>query len=253
MRIDLRARLALLLGVTVWVITFSHPLWNAVLAGMLLVALIALGAAARGLRALLPVLPVMVLVAGFAVFAPPSRLLDDPDLARLLVAWGPLQARVGGALLAATYLVRMACMVIASWLVVADASLDEVLDLAARWKAPAWLATMLGVAITTIPTLAARREQIMMAQQSRGARVDGNPVRRWTGAVALMVPLITSALASSAGLGIALAVRGHGAHRSQTAMRNLHGTAGSAVVAVGSVLVAVLAVVLRVGFGLGGL
>lgn len=253
LKLDLRTSLAILAGVTAWVLAFSDPLWNLPALGFLIIVLVISATPLRGLRSLLGVLPVMLLVAVFAVFVPPGRLLQDADLARVWWQAGPLRATVGGALLAATYLLRMGCMVIASWLVVADASLDEVLDLAAKWRAPVWASTMLGVAITTIPTLAERREQIMAAQQARGARPGGNPLARWTAAVALMVPLITSALASANGLGIALAVRGHGAHRSQTMMNDLRWTPGNLALAAIALLAGAAALIASIAFGMGRL
>lgn len=255
MTLDLRARLAMLVAVTVMVIAFTHPLWVlGVLAGLVLV-LLWTRTPLHGLgRLLRPLLPILLLVALFAAFATPDRVLHDPAHQRVLWRWGPLRATFGGVLLGCTLLLRMLSMVLVTWAVLAEASLDEVLELAAHWKLPASVAIMLSAAVAAIPNLSQRREQIMQAQQARGARVEvRNPFKRWAATVAIMVPLITSSLLTAENLAVALSARGYGAHRTMTTMRDLEWRARDAVIACGCLVIALVAVVARVALGTGRL
>lgn len=255
MKADLRARLALLLAVTVAVLCFNHPLWNlGVLVGLYLL-LLATRTPLRGLLGMLaPIAPIMALVAVFAAVATPDRILHDSASLRVLWQWGPLRATAGGVMMGVTFLLRIVAMVTVTWAVLRETELDEVLDLAAHWRLPAWLSIMVSSAVAAIPNLARRREQIIQAQQARGAPVDvRNPIRRWGVTVSIMVPLITSSLLVAEDLSSALSARGYGAHRGMTKMRDLRWVPKDIALAAVCLASTVAALVLRLGLGLGAL
>lgn len=255
MRVDLRARLALLAAVTTAVMAFADPRWNLLVLGGLVGLLACLGVRTTGFgRVLRGLAPIMVLVGLAAAFATPDRVLHDPDHLRVWWQWGWLRVTPGGVLTGLNFGLRMISMVLVSWVVVVNTEVDEVLELAAHWRFPAWASIMVSTALAAVPSLARRREQIGIAQQARGLRLSGrNPLRRWTASVAIMVPLITSALLRAENLAIALSVRGYGAHPTMTSMRDLVWRRRDLAVAIGSLLVAMAAVVVRLVFGLGRL
>ena len=128
---------------------------------------------------------------------------------------------------------RMVAMVIATWGVLAQADVDEVLELANHWRAPAAVTTVLTCAVATIPRLVARRDQIAQAQASRGA-TDKGPLRSWTNAVSLMVPLLVTCVATAQDMAVALSMRGHGAARRLTVMTELRWSSRDRAVALGA-------------------
>lgn len=222
MRLALPARLAILLATTMSVMSFAHPLWNL---GVLCILIAVIGWQRLPLSQIWPLLcasiPVFLLVGVCAAFSTPDRVLHDPAHLRLLAQWGPVRFTVGGALMGCTFVLRMLAMIVATWLVIHDLSVDEVLDLAARWKLPSWLSILVTSAMAAIPNLARRREQIQQAQQARGQRIDaGHFVQRWKANIAIVIPLLTSSLVTAENLGVALSVRGYGAHRTMTSMHD---------------------------------
>ncbi len=205
MRLGLPARLAVLVATTLAVMSFTHPLWNfgvlCVVLGLAVWQRLPVAAVWPLIRASLAV---FVLVGFCAAFATSDRVLHDPAHLQVLAQWGPLRFTVGGVLMGGTFVLRMLAMIVATWTAIYQISVDDVLDLAARWR------------------LARRHEQIRQAQQARGQRLDsGGPVERWKANAAIVVPLITSSLLTAESLGVALSVRGYGAHRTMTVMHDV--------------------------------
>ncbi len=191
MRLGLPARLAVLVATTLAVMSFTHPLWNfgvlCVVLGLAVWQRLPVAAVWPLIRASLAV---FVLVGFCAAFATSDRVLHDPAHLQVLAIY--------------------------------QISVDDVLDLAARWRLPSWLSILIGSAMAALPNLARRHEQIRQAQQARGQRLDsGGPVERWKANAAIVVPLITSSLLTAESLGVALSVRGYGAHRTMTVMHDV--------------------------------
>lgn len=251
MRTDLRTRLALLAAATSAVMCFSDPRWLAGLIVLEMVVLAALGISLAGIgRFLRPMLILMGFVWVVTVFVAPVRFLEDPDLGRVLASWGPLEATVGGVVAGAMFTERMVAMVMATWAVLVEADVDEVLELANHWRAPAAVTTVLTCAVATIPRLAARREQIAQAQASRGAS-RGGPVRSWTHAVSLMVPLMVTCVTTAQDMAVALSMRGHGAAHRLTVMADLSWRVRDRVVAWCALVFCLVVPIARVWLGWG--
>ncbi len=255
MKLGLAARLAVLVAITMMVMSFAHPLWNLVvlcaLIGLILGLRLPIGSIWPLLRASLPV---FLLVGVCAAFSTPVRLLHDPAHLQVLARWGPLRFTVGGVLMGCTFVLRMVAMIVATWMVIHDLSVDDVLDLAARWRLPSWLSILVTSAMAAIPNLARRREQIQQAQQARGQRLDERGlVRRWRANGAIVVPLITSSLVTADNLAVALTVRGYGAHRTMTAMHDPVRRPGEIAVSIVVLLLGAVAVAGSVVWGWGSL
>jgi energy-coupling factor transport system permease protein len=223
MRLGLPARLAVLVATTLAVMSFTHPLWNfgvlCVVLGLAVWQRLPVAAVWPLIRASLAV---FVLVGFCAAFATSDRVLHDPAHLQVLAQWGPLRFTVGGVLMGGTFVLRMLAMIVATWTAIYQISVDDVLDLAARWRLPSWLSILIGSAMAALPNLARRHEQIRQAQQARGQRLDsGGPGERWKANAAIVVPLITSSLLTAESLGVALSVRGYGAHRTMTVMHDV--------------------------------
>lgn len=255
MRLDLRARFAVLVAVSAMVMVINDPRWNlVVLAGLLGLALW-LRLPLRGLLGVLRgLLVVIVLVGVAAALTTGDRGFTDPAMGATLWQAGPLRVTLGGVATGANFALRMMAMVLVSWLCIAGIALDDVLELAAHWNWPAWLSILLSTAMAAIPNLIVRREQIMTAQQARGLRLEGrNPVKRWAASAAIMIPLVTSSLVSAENLAVALSVRGYGAHRTMTVLGRLVWRPRDAIIAVLALLLGVAVVVARIAWGFGRL
>ena len=115
MRLDLPARLAILVATTLAVMSFTHPLWNfgvlCVVLGLAIWQRLPLAAVWPLIRASLAV---FVLVGFCAAFATSDRVLHDPAHLQVLAQWGPLRFTVGGVLMGGTFVLRMLAMIVAT-------------------------------------------------------------------------------------------------------------------------------------------
>lgn len=255
MTLDLRARFAVLVSVSVMVMVINDPRWNVVVLAGLLGLAVWLRLPLRGvLTVLRGLVVVMVLVGVAAALTSGGRGFADPSMGEVLWRYGPLQVSLGGVATGVNFALRMMAMVLVSWLCIAGIALDDVLELAAHWSWPAWLSILLSTAMAAIPNLIGRREQIVAAQQARGLRLDSrHPLKRWASSVAIMIPLVTSSLVSAENLAVALSVRGYGAHRTMTVLGRLVWRPRDAIIAVLALLLGVAVVVARIAWGFGRL
>ncbi|EPH00415.1 hypothetical protein HMPREF1531_02527 [Propionibacterium sp. oral taxon 192 str. F0372] len=251
MRIDLRARSMLLVCVTVAVICFSHPGWLLGVVGCELVSMAVLGVQLTGAGKMLrPMLVIMAVVWCVTVFVPPLRFLNDPVLGQVLFTLGPATATWAGVAAGGMFVLRMVAMLLATWIVLADAEVDEVIELANHWRLPPSVTTVITCSVATVPRLLARREQIAEAQTARGIQGRGT-VSAWRSAVALMVPLIVTCMATAQDMAIALSMRGHGASRRMTVMSRLVWTPRDRGIFAVALLVTIMVPVVRFGLGWG--
>ncbi len=246
-RLDVRVKLIGFLAVLAAVFLFGHPLGNAGLAAVLLAVVALGGLSLRGVWTMLqPLLAIFVLIVAVTAFSGGGLVL--PEHRQVLFSLWGLDATVGGLLVGLNFVARIVVMVIATYAFTASTPIDDLLLVLAQLRAPSGVSLVVTTAISFVPTMVATKDQIVAAQQARGARPAAR-FGRIAGGVAVMVPLITTSILLADRLAVAMTSRGFGAHRTMTAMRRLR-LRGWDVVVLGIVL-AGLAVVTWVRFGLG--
>lgn len=248
-RLDVRTKVAAFVIIMIALFVITHPLGNLGLLIALLSALVAARTPLRGLWTMLqPLLLVLVLIVAVTMIA--SNQFTQPENARVLFSLWGLDATLGGLLVGLNFVVRILLMVVATYAFTVSTPVDDILEAMARIHAPYWLSILVTTAISFIPTMAAKKEMIVEAQRARGARVkDSGPIGQIVSFVPIMVPLITNSILLADNLAVAMTNRGYGASNSMTTMRDLRFARADVVVL--AALLAVLAVVLWLRFGLG--
>lgn len=175
------------------IIAIVAPSWP-VLTGLLVAGLITVLATldrpvSRLKTALLPLLPIAALMGLFGYLWPPPGVASAVSYA-------------------ATLMLRLPAMV--TWTLWALARLDSerAIKLARQSRLPRSMVLVVTIAMRFIPTLQKRLAQIRVAQQSRGARLDGGITERARGLISVLIPLFVGALRTANDLAAALTVRG---------------------------------------------
>ncbi len=250
-RLDVRVKLATFVAIITALFVITHPVGNLILLAVLLSALVASQTPLGGLWSMLqPLLVVFVLIV--AVTTVTSTRFTDPGNAAVLIGFWGVQATLGGLLIGLTFVIRIVVMVVATYAFSISTPVDDLLIVLSRAHAPAWLSILVTTALSFIPTMARRRDLIVEAQRSRGARVkDSGPVGQVVASTTIMVPLITNAILLADNLAIALTNRGYGAAGTMTSMRDLAFRRSDALVLVAVILLLSAAFWLRYGLGYG--
>lgn len=248
-RLDVRVKIAGFTIILVALFMIANPAANLVLLAVLLLALALAGTPLGGLwTALQPLLLVMALIVVVTMFTP-SPFTTGGDTRVLFSVWG-LDATWAGLLLGLNLVARLVLMVVASYAFTVSTSIDDLLVVLARVHAPVWLSILVTTALAFIPTMVARKDQIVEAQRARGARVkNSGPIGQLVAFVPIMVPLITNSILLADNLAVAMTSRGYGAHPTMTMMRDLRFRPSDLVVL--AVLAAALAAICWLRYGLG--
>ncbi|HEY3409703.1 MAG TPA: energy-coupling factor transporter transmembrane component T [Propionicimonas sp.] len=250
-RLDVRVKLITFVAILTALFMITHPLGNLLLLAILLSALLASRTPLGGLwKMLQPLLMVFVLIVAVTTFTT-TRFADSENARVLITFWG-LQATLGGMLAGLSFVVRIVVMVVATYAFAISTPVDDLLVVLSKLHAPAWLLILVTTALSFIPTMARRKDLIVEAQRTRGARVkDTGPVGQLAAFVPIMVPLITNAILMADNLAVALTNRGYGAARTMTAMRDLAFRRSDAAVLAAVMLLLATAGWLRYGLGWG--
>lgn len=248
-RLDVRVKIASLAIITVALFVIANPMANLVVLGVLLLALGFAGMPLRGLwRALQPLLLLLALIVVVTMFTG-SPFASGGDGQVLFSVWG-LDATRGGLVVGLNLVARILVMVVAGYAFTVSTPIDDLLVALARVHAPVWLSILVTTALAFIPTLVARKDQIVEAQRARGARVGTTgPIGQLVSFVPIMVPLITNSILLADNLAVAMTSRGYGANATMTMLRDLRFRPSDLVVL--AALVAALAVICWLRYGPG--
>ena len=220
-RLDVRVKIVAFVAIMVALFVVTHPVGNLVLLVLLVAALLAARTPMAGLWGMLqPLLLVFVLIVAVTMVASNQFTLAE-NARPLFTLWG-LQATLGGLLVGLNFVMRILLMVVATYAFTISTSIDDLLIVMSRLRAPYWVSILVTTAISFIPTMAHKKDLIVEAQRARGARVkDKGPVGQIVSFVPIMVPLITNSILLADNLAVAMTNRGYGASNSMTAMRDL--------------------------------
>lgn len=146
----------------------------------------------------------------------------------ILLAWGVVCVSAGGIAFAAESVVRFACMLLATSMLMATTSPTQLTDAISALLAPLRrvgvhvddVALVLGLTLRFIPTFSDELSRIKKAQASRCANFeDGSWARRVVRLATLATPLLASALRKSTTLAASIASRAYGAMGMRTCAR----------------------------------
>lgn len=221
-RLDPRTKILACLAITMAVLFCNHP---AGFAALSLVTLLALGLARVTPQLLLGILRPFGI---FLVLALLLQLLFTPG--RPLMMLGHLQLTREGVHFGFQLLWRLVLLIISGSLLtlttsplMITAAMEDLLKPFRRVGVPVFeLAMMMSIALRFVPTLLEEAQQIIRAQQSRGAAFTrGGLVQRVQGLVTLLVPLFASAFRRADELATAMEIRCYRAGANRTRMHQL--------------------------------
>ncbi len=234
-RLDPRTKILACAMLILAVLVCNRPAGYAILT---LGTLLALGGAGTSPRLVMSVLrPFWIILTLTLVL----QLFFTPGLA--LFALGPLHVTREGLVLGGQILWRLTLLIIFSSLLtlttsplMLTAALESLLKPLKRLGVPAFdLAMMMTIALRFIPTLLQEAQQIIKAQQSRGAVFSrGGLTRRVRGLVPLLVPLFAGAFRRAEELATAMEIRCYRVGANRTRMHQLRYSRRDYIVLVGA-------------------
>lgn len=199
---------------------------------------------AQALRALAPTLGIVVLVSLLRLFTQQGGTM--------LVSWGIVQISTGSLHAASLTAVRIALMMMGMALVTMvtptldlTKALESLLSPLARFGVPAHeLGMIAGIALRFVPQLVSEMNDIRLAQQSRGARLSGSPVRGIRQVSSVAVPLMAGVFRHAETLSEAMDARCYHGQLGTTSLRplRLHARDAIAVLVYVALLAATLAI-----------
>lgn len=221
-RLDPRTKL--LLGVAFLVLVLQARDFTGLLPS--LVAIVSLYACARitparALRALAPTLGIVVLVSLLRLFTQQGGTT--------LVSWGIIEVSTGSLHAAALTAARITLMMLGMALVTMvtptldlTEALEALISPLARFGVPAHeLGMIAGIDLRFVPQLVAEMHDIRLAQQSRGARLAGSPVRGIRQVSSVAIPLMAGVFRHAETLSEAMDARCYHGRQGRTTLRPL--------------------------------
>jgi energy-coupling factor transport system permease protein len=173
--------------VSIIVIVFAIPLWWVAALVVLVVVVPAAVISGTGgrllslsLKLLLPILIVLVLIQG----------LFFPEGTTVLAQWGPARVTVEGLLFALGIGSRITALVLCSLLLLLTTSPASLMTSLNQNGMSPKLSYVISSTLQIVPAFQTRAESILLAQQARGLRLRGNPLRRARALLPLVSPLI---------------------------------------------------------------
>ncbi|MGH7776606.1 MAG: energy-coupling factor transporter transmembrane component T family protein [Candidatus Dormibacterales bacterium] len=180
------------------------PLW---VAGVE-VALLSLVVAGRVVRRL--VVLAAVLIAPLAVLLLLVQGLVNPANRTILVALGPIPFYLEGLKVAAVSLLRIACLVTATFLFSTTTRPADLAEALMQKGLSARIGYVIQATLQVIPEMLSAADRIRDAQRARGLETEGGLVLRARAYIPLLAPLVLSSLVSTQERAMALEVRGFG-------------------------------------------
>lgn len=169
------------------VIVFAIPVWWVsvlIIVVVIVPAAVVAGSGGRllslSLKLLLPILVVLVVVQG----------LFFPEGTTVIAHFGPAHLTVEGLLFALGIGTRLIVLVLCSLLLLLTTHPGDLMSaLTERGMSPK-ISYVISSTLQIIPAFRTRADSILLAQQSRGLRLKGSPIRRVRGLLPLITPLV---------------------------------------------------------------
>lgn len=195
------------------VVVFALPFWWA---SVLIIVLVVVPAAAiagvggrllsLSLKLLLPILLVLVIVQG----------LFFPEGTTVLAEFGPARVTTEGLLFALGVGTRLIVLVLCSVLLLLTTHPGDLMSaLNQRGMSPK-ISYVISSTLQIIPAFRTRADSILLAQQARGLRLKGNPLRRAQVLLPLVSPLILGMFTDVEERSTAMEARGFGSTSRRT-------------------------------------
>lgn len=174
----------------------------------LLAALLGLVVVAGVLRRLLAVAVVVVLP--ITVLLLVVQGLVNPANRTVAIALGPAVLYREGLLAAALAALRIACLVVATFLLSFTTRPGDLAEALVQRGLSPWMGYVLQSALQVIPQTLETATRIQDAQRARGLETEGPLLRRARAYLPLLLPLVLSSLVATQERAMALEVRGFG-------------------------------------------
>lgn len=200
---------------SVVVVVFALPIWW--VSGLIIVIVVVPVAVAAGvgdrllrvsLTLLLPILIVLVLIQG----------LFFPEGTTVLAEFGPARVTVEGLLFALGIGSRLIVLVLCSLLLLMTTHPGDLMSaLTERGMSPK-ISYVISSTLQIIPAFRTRADSILLAQQARGLRLKGSPMRRARVLLPLISPLILGMFTDVEERSTAMEARGFGSGARRTSL-----------------------------------
>jgi energy-coupling factor transport system permease protein len=225
-RLDIRTKLLVFLCIVVMVFLFNSPLYNLVIAVVLLGLVVPARLDLRGIiRTIKPLIAIFLIIIIMTCFtSQPEKFMNDSSryVFFYLLPDQQIPATLGGLFIGLTYLLRIFLMVFATGIFTMTTPIDDILQLFNKIKAPYELSIVVTTAISFIPTMTAKKDMIFQAQKTRGAGISKKGIIRQLKAyVPIMIPLITNSILMANNLAVSMMNRGYGANKTWTSLHDI--------------------------------
>ncbi len=126
----------------------------------------------------------------------------------VLLEFGPLRFHSEGAIFGLATAARVGLLSLATLLMFISTPLKNLVKFLQAWGLSPSIAMVILQALFFVQKLPSRIDQILLAQEARGANVRGNVLARARSLTALLAPLVLSSILESLQRGLALELRG---------------------------------------------
>ncbi len=221
--LDIRSKFAIFIQVMAWTILHDHPACQGFICLIIIGGGLYVGLSIKQmLSKLIPLAPLFLMIMLFTGFNSGAGFIHPENKVPVLTLWPGAVLTRGGLMLGGTFLLRLVNMVIFTQIILFTTALDEFINLFVKLRLPPALSFLITTAIRFVPALDKKRQQIIMAQRSRGVDLDeGNVFRQFKARVAIMIPLMVNAIVIADQLSMALMNRGFGYGKTWTIMTRL--------------------------------
>jgi energy-coupling factor transport system permease protein len=247
--LDIRLKVLFFVTIVILAFFFNNPFYNFVIMAFLIGVMLWGQLPLAGFWSMLkPMLTVFIIILLFTLFTKPYGLPErySEHILFYVLPNNKLPATLGGLILGINFLLRIMLMVSVTYIFISSTAIDDILLLMSKLKAPYWLSIMITTAISFIPTMNHKKDQIFQAQKSRGATVNQKGIfGQLLSFVPIMVPLITNSILMANNLAIAMTNRGYGASSQMTMMKDLNFSGTDKVLFVLTLLIFIGAIILR--------
>lgn len=225
-RLDARTKLFGFMLIVIAVFLFSNPVYNlAVLLGCIFLAY-SIKISVKKLKAtFLTLFPILILIIILSSISYNPNSFQKPVSKIILFSFLPgdfMVGTLGGILLGISLSLRIFTLVISSTILTYTTPIDDFLQILRKLRVSYKIAFIITTAIRFIPTMEKKAQQIIEAQQARGAKFqDSNFVKRIKAYVPVMIPMIVESLRMSENLAMAMLNRGFGATPHWTVLQEI--------------------------------
>ena len=221
-KLDVRTKCVWLIAILILSFIFTDPLYVLIVGIAVLATAFLIGLESSRLKRIFkPLIPVLLCILIFTGFGiSPDSFTTSWAKTRLFELLGAPMT-IGGILMGVTYLLRLMIIVVSTSIVTLTTPLDDFIVLMRKLRLPYELAFAFSTAVRFIPTLMKESEAVMDAQRARGMRLEGGFIQQVKSRIPIMIPMIVGGIRKSENLAIAMLVRGFGATKNRTILREI--------------------------------